>query len=170
MEKCLLTIARHTLRGFLKPYKEERAGFLFGSKTGKILLIRRSRFYRGGVRQRSWITFPSDSIAVRRARQLAKKLHLNFLGFYHSHPEIGGEKSWGPSDADRIWLRTDSTSRIFMVVGIYPNSYNTSPTIQANNDGTLTCFCRGFSFRFNVHCKKHHRRSRLRIFAAKKRK
>ncbi|MFN4181663.1 MAG: hypothetical protein ACK4G3_00395 [bacterium] len=162
---CLKTISHHTLQGFRKPYKEERAGFLFGRLNGKYLFISRSHFYRGGHRKRTWLTFPSDEIALKRGKELAKKLHLRFLGFYHSHPVVGKEKSWGPSDADRLWFYTDPHSTIFMVVGIYQNSSYHSHCVRYNRDKTLTYYSGDYVFRFNIHCKKHQGRCRLLIYS-----
>ncbi|MHA2610549.1 MAG: hypothetical protein V2G48_04400 [bacterium JZ-2024 1] len=145
----------------MKPYKEERVGFLFGRHNGKFLLISRSYFYRGGKRERTWLTFPSDEIALKRGQHLAKKFHLRFLGFYHSHPVVGKEKSWGPSSADNIWFRNDPKSQIFLVVGIYQNSSSHTRCVRYNRDKTLSYYQGPYTFRFNLHCKKHGLRCRL---------
>ncbi len=148
-------IALHSRRGYCAKYKEERVGMLFGRWVkGAGYRVIAARAYKGGQRKRTWFTFTEEKRAYRRTRTLAETLHLRFLGFYHSHPEVNGQKSWGPSEADLEWFRNDSHSPLLFIVGIGDNNGEESH-LAHNGDGTLTFRWRGHYYRFNARCKKH---------------
>ena len=88
-------------RGYEAPYKQERLGFLFGRITRwGIYYISKAYYYKGGTRKRTKSEYNSKRL-IKRGKELSSKFRMEWIGMYHSHEEIAGEKSWGLSLQDK---------------------------------------------------------------------
>jgi len=119
-EAAVRELCRLAREGYEASFKKETYGFLFGSldRDGR-LTVRRSCFYRGGIKTRTAVTFkdwPTLARLANRRRELAREMRMRFVGSFHSHVEIAGNVFKGLSDADRDSFRTDPMSTLEVIV------------------------------------------------------
>lgn len=119
-EDAVRELCRLARDGYEASFKRETYGFLFGRLDRKRrLTIRRSCFYRGGIRTRTGVTF-KDSATIarlaRRRRELARIMRLRFVGSFHSHVEIAGSVFKGLSRSDGESFCADPMSTLEVIV------------------------------------------------------
>jgi hypothetical protein len=120
--EAYLYIRNQTEKGYDRPYKQEKIGFLFGEKNNDVIVITKVVAYKGGIKKRSHIDFYSDSFG-KRAKTLASKLGKTWLGSYHTHVEEDDEMFLGLSDEDKEIYIEDN-----ILVGITVSVWATDDT------------------------------------------
>jgi hypothetical protein len=119
-EAAVRELCRLARDGYEASFKKETYGFLFGSlDRNRRLTLRRSCFYRGGIRTRTGVTFkdwPTIARLSRRRRELARKMRLRFAGSFHSHVEIAGSLFSGMSEPDRESFVGDPWATLEVIV------------------------------------------------------
>ena len=86
--------------GYETMYKQERMGFLFGSRRQNRILVTKALFYRGGKKGRTGIIYHPDDF-IKRGRELASTFRKRWIGSYHTHVEESKNISFGFSPEDR---------------------------------------------------------------------
>jgi len=119
-EAAVRELCRLACEGYEASFKKETYGFLFGTlNRGHRLTVRRSFFYRGGIKARTGVTFkdwPTIARLARRRRELAREMRLRFVGSFHSHVEIAGSVFSGLSEPDRESFRADPMATLEVIV------------------------------------------------------
>ena len=127
-EGAVRELCRYARQGYDTPRKRETYGFLFGALTddGRIV-VRRSCYYRGGIKTRTGVVFkdwPTVSRIGRRRRELAAGMRMRYLGSFHSHVEIAGAVFKGISDEDRDSFASDPMSTLEVIVFIWHGTHH----------------------------------------------
>ncbi|MFO7674931.1 MAG: hypothetical protein R6X12_01235 [bacterium] len=162
-EEAVRELCRLARQGYETRHKRETFGFLFGVVSADHrLIVRHARYYRGGTKTRYCVTLTEREM-FRRRQDLARELHLRFLGSFHSHVEVGGFVSRGMSADDRASFRRDGDASIEALVSIWagrPKSVRpTAKTVVAWEPET------GYHYRVRVYARQNGdvRRVRVRI-------
>ena len=160
-EDAVREMCRLARKGYDTKLKRETYGHLFGTFTrDRRLVVRRARYYRGGVKTRTGVVF-KDWPTTRR-RELAASMRLRYIGAFHSHVEIAGEVFRGLSKVDRESFRSDRMSLLEVVVSVWKGSdYH-----PERSPWNIACFDprSGYHYRVKVYAK---RRKRIRQVSAK---
>ncbi|MGQ9707580.1 MAG: hypothetical protein ACUVUR_01730 [bacterium] len=143
-------------KGYETKFKRETFGFLFGTTTrDEKLIVRRSCYYRGGIKSRTGIVF-KDWATVKRAsqrrRELSARFRMRFLGNFHSHVEIAGEVFKGLSPEDRASFYYDPMAFIETIVFIWQGPFKPNRSTA----GTIVGFepSTGYNYRIRVYAKR----------------
>jgi len=152
MTSVLDLLCDHAIRGYEEPYKREVIGVLLGRvrrDRSRSIVIERAIPYRCRYRTRTKVD-PHPECLRRRARALAARHGLAYLGCYHSHCEEAGSRSWALSAEDWDIFLEDGRALIEVVIGIDYAGKNARPAAggrRRNRDGTLSYWRDGYYFR-----------------------
>jgi hypothetical protein len=162
-EEAVRELCRLARQGYETRHKRETFGFLYGIiAAGRRLIVRHARYYRGGTKTRYRVTLTERDM-LRRRQELARELHMRFLGSFHSHVEVGGFVSRGMSADDRGSFRRDADAQIETLVSVWAGHRKTlrpTPrTIIAWEPET------GYHYRIRVYARQDGgvRRVRVRV-------
>lgn len=146
-----IRIARDAIRGFTKKYKKESFGFLLGKRDGESFKIMEVVPYKGGEKGRTGFEGDRERIS-KRGKELAFRRKKTVLGYYHTHPEIRGELSFGISEMDKKSFVNDEVLLEF-IAGIKNSENGRYPFIKHNRDGSISLRFNGYLLRFSVYYK-----------------
>lgn len=145
--------------GYDRKMKAETFGFLFGSiNKDKRMVVKKAIYYRGGIKTRTGVIFKQWSQIwhiIKRRKELANRLHLRFLGNFHSHVEIGGEVFRGLSSEDKESFHLDRNALIEVLVSVWAGDRNQIPTAIRGLAGFDQKT--GYQYRIKAYKKKRHR-------------
>ncbi len=159
IDSVVQEICQRAKLGYEKKMKAETFGFLFGSiDKDKNMVVKKAIYYRGGKKSRTGVVFQHWSQIwhiIKRRKELAKQLHLRFLGHFHSHVEIGGEVFRGLSKEDKESFLLDRYACIEVVVSVWTSERNQIQPIHrglAGYDPTS-----GYQYRIKGYMKRRKR-------------
>lgn len=156
----LCRLARH---GYEAWHKRETFGFLYGVLNHeRHLAVRHARYYRGGVKTRTGVSLSADA-SRRRRRELAREMHLRFLGSFHSHVEVGGHISRGMSESDIDSFRRDKEAALEVIVFVWAGRRKTLRPTPRSVVGYEPDT--GYHYRIRAYAKfgKRVRKARVRL-------
>jgi cobalamin biosynthesis protein CobT len=111
---------------------------------------------------------PHPGALWRRAAALAREHGLDFLGYYHSHPEEAHSRAHALSKEDREVFFRDRRARIEVVVSVDRAGKRARVPAEnpcVNRDGSLSFWREGFYFRISAEAKEPARAGRPRSHA-----
>lgn len=126
-ESAADAIIRSAICGYKAPFKEERLGILMGNVRSGVCKIEMAKPYNGGIRTRTSIDVDSDSIE-RAIRRLMSKHRRQFLGLYHTHPEVANNISSALSADDKEPICDTYTHFVEIVAGIWVSDCPVRPS------------------------------------------
>jgi hypothetical protein len=137
VRNVLPILVNTAIQGYEGPAKEERLGILLGRVERNVAIVQEATLYRGGSRSRSGVTVDGESF-TRRVRELSKKHDSLFLGTFHSHNEVSGQRSSALTVADRSHFSEDPPHLIELIVLVWHSNNIARPTqryLQGHQDG-----------------------------------
>ena len=155
-EGAVRELCRYARQGYDTPRKKETYGFLFGALTddGRIV-VRRSCYYRGGIKTRTGVVFKDWATVrriARRRRELAAGMRMRFFGSFHSHVEIAGAVFKGLSDEDRDSFANDPMSTLEVIVFVWPGDHRRVERSRRDIVGYESAT--GYNYRIRCHAKR----------------
>jgi hypothetical protein len=159
IDSVVQEICLRAKQGYEHKMKAETFGFLFGSiDKDKKMIVKKAIYYRGGKKSRTSVVFKHWSQIwhiIQRRKELTKRLHLHFLGNFHSHVEIGGEVFRGLSEDDKESFRHDRSAIIEVVVSVWSSGRNQVPAISRGLAGYDSHT--SYQYRIKAYTKKLNR-------------
>lgn len=151
-EAAVRELCRLAREGYEASFKKETYGFLFGSlDRDHRLTVRRSCFYRGGIKTRTAVTFKDWATLARlahRRRELAGRMRLRFVGSFHSHVEIAGSVFKGLSGADQESFGADPMATIEVIVFTWKGSAHR----MDHSPRDIVAFEPGTGYHYRIRC------------------
>jgi hypothetical protein len=149
-------LCAHALEGYLEPYKREVIGILLGrAGPGRRIRCVETAAYAARARARTRCD-PNPEALRRRARALAARTGLEFLGCYHSHPEEAGSRAWALSPEDREIFYAERSARLEVVVSVAEagaRARASTPAPRRNKDGSISLWAGDWHFRLSAEAK-----------------
>jgi len=99
-KKACENIIKAAKDGYSTPYKQERFGILLGRLKEDTIFVTNAILYKCGKYTRTSVLVESYSIE-EFIKKLVKKLHLRFLGSFHTHNEVANTISSTLSEDDK---------------------------------------------------------------------
>ncbi len=116
-EKIAVYLCGQAEAGYEMAYKQERIGFLFGTKGKSAIKITKAVAYKGGTKKRTNVDVYADSFD-KRGEILATQLRKKWIGAYHTHVEIDDDIPVGISEDD-IDAFEEGESVVELIVSIW---------------------------------------------------